>query len=177
MTPSETSRLTLAAAVSIAKAIRKLTKIQVGIKWPNDLVYENKKICGILTEMNAEVDRVNFVVLGIGLNVNSKHSELPEGATSLSQMCRKEISRIKTTQENLRQLEMDYLELKKGRFESLADEWERHSITSGRRVTATLAGRKIHGQATGIDQDGALWIRTDQGLQEKVTAGDIQYLR
>ncbi len=177
MTPSEASRLTLVAAVSVVKTVQKITGIQAGIKWPNDVLFKNKKLCGILTEMNAEADRVNFVVLGIGLNVNSKTSELPEGSTSLKEMAGKEVSRIKTAQELLKQLESDYTDLKKGRFESLAEDWERYSVTSGRRVTATLTGRKIHGQATGIDRDGALWIRTDQGLQEKVTAGDIQYLR
>ena len=77
----------------------------------------------------------------------------------------------------LKELDDDYSRLREGRFAALAEDWEEYSATSGRRVTATLSGRKIQGQATGIDKDGALWIRTDSGLQERVTAGDIQHLR
>ena len=137
----------------------------------------NKKIGGILTEMEAEIDRVHFVVLGIGLNVNSDPKDLPAHANSLKNTLGKTINRIQLAQTLLRQIEKDYLKLKDGKFKEIADAWEEVSVTSGRRVRASVFGRKIQGQATGIDEDGALWIRKDSGLQERVLAGDVEHLR
>lgn len=174
---SEISKITLAAAVSVAKAVKKHTGKVPGIKWPNDVLFEEAKVCGILTEMSGEADRVNFVVLGIGVNVNADPSQLPPGSISLKKIAAREISRVDFARDLLKELDDDYARLKEGRFAELAEEWEGFSATSGRRVTATLSGRKIQGQATGIDKDGALWIRTDSGLQERITAGDIQHLR
>ena len=176
ISPGTASKITLVAAVSIIKTCRKITGETLGIKWPNDIVHQSDKVGGILTEMSAEIDRVNFVVVGIGVNVNSEKKELPPGATSLKEMMGKEISRVEFTRELLRDFEQDYLRFKAGDFENLAREWEDFSATSGRRVMTRVSGRKIQGEALGIDENGALWIRKDNGLQEKITAGDIQHL-
>lgn len=177
LSPAEVSKITLTAAVSVARCSSRFTGRMLGIKWPNDVVYEEKKICGILTEMRAEADRVNFVVLGIGLNVNAEAEELPPEAGSLMQIAGKEIPRLELGRELLRELERDYLRLREGRFDSIAKDWERFSVTSGRRVAAACLGKKIQGQAMGIDADGALWIRTDSGLQQRILAGDVEHLR
>ncbi len=175
--PAEVSKITLMAAVSVVKAIRHITGKEFGIKWPNDVLYGGRKVCGILTELSAEIDRVNFVVLGIGINVNAVAGELPPGATSLREVLGRKISRVALAQRLLRQIEDDYLRFKGGAFKALAEEWEEYSVTSGRRVTARVMGRVLQGQATGIDQDGALWIRKDNGLQERLLAGDVEHLR
>jgi len=172
--PTEASKITLAAAVSVIQAVRKTTGKTLGVKWPNDIVCGHKKVGGILTEMSAEVDRVNFVVVGIGLNINSVSKELPKGSTSLKEIAGHEVSRISFARDLLEQLERDFLLLKKGHFETLAKEWEDFSVVSGRRVAARVSGRKIEGEALGIDKDGALWIRKDDGLQERITAGDVE---
>ncbi len=177
MSPAEIARVTLVTGVSIIKAVRKTTGKPLGLKWPNDIYYEGKKAGGILTEMSAEADKINFVVVGVGLNVNSKGSELPPQAVSLSEAAGREIPRIALAQALLREIENDYQRLKEGRFEDIAREWEEYSVTTGQRVVASLPDRKIEGQATGIDADGALWIRRDDGLQERVLSGDIQQLR
>ena len=177
MPPSGAARLTLGAALSVVRAIREVAKIRAAIKWPNDVVYQEKKLCGILTEMNAEADRVRFVVLGIGLNVNSKAKELPSGSISLREITGKKVSRLALARCLLRELEKDFLRMKKGLFGELTAEWEEHSETTGKRVMATLLDRSVHGQATGIDADGALWIRKDNGLQERILSGDIKHLR
>jgi len=174
--PQEVSRLTLACAVSVIKAIKKTTQKNLGIKWPNDIYYENKKVGGILTEMSAESDRINFIVVGIGINLNADVGELPSGSTSLKKITGHRINRIRFAQQLLRELETDYLQLKNGHFDALAKDWEEFSITSGQRVVATLFGRKIEGQAIGIDKDGALWIRQDNGFQERILAGDVEHL-
>lgn len=174
--PSEVSRITLVAAVSVIQAIRKITGKTLGIRWPNDVLYGDKKVCGILTEMSAEADRMKFVVVGIGVNVNARSAELPEGATSLKEIAGEEVSRVDFAKDLLREIEKDMTRLKQGRFKELAEEWETYSVTSGRRITATLFDKKIYGQALGIDEHGALWIRKDSGLQERILSGDIQHL-
>jgi BirA family biotin operon repressor/biotin-[acetyl-CoA-carboxylase] ligase len=177
MLPQDVSKLTLGCAVSVIKAIQKTTGKTLGIKWPNDIYYENKKVAGILTEMSAESDRINFIVVGIGINLNSESNQLPPGSISLKEITGREVNRIAFGQALLRQLETDYLRLKNSEFEELAKDWETYSVTSGHRVTATLFGRKIEGQAVGIDKEGALWIRQDNGFQERIVAGDVERLR
>ena len=177
LSPQELPRLTLAAALSVTRAIKAVTGISVGIKWPNDILYKEKKLCGILTEMSAESDRLRFVVLGIGLNVNTRAKDLLPTATSLREIAGEEVPRVALVQQILRELEKDMLRLKKMQFDKLSEEWEEHSETTGKRVVATLLDRSVQGQATGIDRDGALWIRKDNGLQEKIVSGDIKHLR
>jgi len=175
--PSEVPRLTLAVSIAVARAIKRETGVKAGIKWPNDVLIGEKKVCGILTEMSAEVDRVKYVVIGIGVNANTAAKDLPEGAASLRGVTGKDIHRPEFARTLLAELETEYTRLKEGRYEDIAKEWEEYTVTSGRRVTATVSGRKIQGHAVGIDLDGALWIRRDNGLQERVIAGDIQHLR
>jgi len=127
--------------------------------------------------MSAEADRVKFVVIGIGINVNSDEKELPPGSISLKEITGREVSRVEFARQLFVEFEKDYLLLKKGSFEALAKDWEEFSVTSGRRVVAHLLGREVQGEAVGIDPDGALWIRKDNGLQEKITAGDVEHLR
>ena len=177
LSPADVPKITLAAALSVARAARSLTGADLGIKWPNDLLFKGKKVGGILTEMNAEADRVHFVVLGIGVNVNGAKKELPPEATSLKEIAGKTISRLEFARELLAQLEKDYIVFKNGAFDTLANEWENLSVTSGRRVSAGVPGRKVQGQVVGIDKDGALWIRKDNGLQERILAGDVTLLR
>ncbi len=174
--PHEVSKLTLACAVSVIKTIKKITGKNLGIKWPNDIYYENKKVGGILTEMSAESDRINFIVVGIGINLNAEPGELPPGSTSLKKITTRAIDRIGFGRELLRELEKDYLKLTNNRFDELVKDWEAFSITSGQRVVATLFGRKIEGLAVGIDKEGALWIRQDNGFQERIVAGDVEHL-
>ncbi|OIO39254.1 MAG: biotin--[acetyl-CoA-carboxylase] ligase [Candidatus Omnitrophica bacterium CG1_02_49_16] len=176
MLPQDISKLTLACAVSVIKAVKKMTGKTLGIKWPNDIYYENKKVGGILTEMSAESDRINFIVVGIGINLNSEQSQLPPGSISLKEITGSFVNRVLFGQELLRELETDYLRLKNNQFEELVKDWETYSVTSGHRVIATLFGRKIEGQAIGIDKEGALWIRQDNGFQERIVAGDVEHL-
>ncbi len=177
LSPQELPRITLAAALSVTRAVKAVAGVAVGIKWPNDLLYKEKKLCGILTEMSAESDRVRFVVLGIGLNVNVRAKDLLPTATSLREITGEDVPRVPLVRRILEELEKDLVRLRKKQFEALSEEWEEHSETTGKRVVATLLDRSVQGQATGIDRDGALWIRTDNGLQERIVSGDIKHLR
>jgi len=104
-TPQQAPILTLLAAISVAEAIKEYCGLEVKIKWPNDVLAKDKKIGGILTELNAEMDATRFVVIGIGLNVNNDKQTLMAGATSLKEQMQQEISRVGLLQELFRKLE------------------------------------------------------------------------
>ncbi len=175
--PSDVAKITLILALSAVRAVKRLTDVSLGVKWPNDLLYREKKVGGILTEMNAEADKIHFVVAGLGLNINSAQDELPDTATSLSVIAGAKQPRVKILQAILAELEHDLDIFKSGGFEKLAEEWESYSETTGKRVSVSLLGRTLQGEARGIDKDGALWVRTDTGILEKVLSGDVQHLR
>ncbi len=174
----QVTRLTLLSAVAAAEAIKTVSGLSPLIKWPNDLIYKNRKLAGILTELSADTDRVKFVILGLGINVNSPLHALPAGATSLKHETQKQQSRIHLLQEILRELERWYLCLTQEGFDPLMRRWQELSLTMNQRVRvvdSSLAGQAglIEGEAVGIDQDGGLLIRQDSGVITKKMAGDV----
>lgn len=175
--PMQVPKITLLVAVSVVSAIRKLAQLQTLIRWPNDVLINGRKVCGILTEMNAEADRVNFIILGIGVNVTSKRSSLPKGATSLFAEGARDISRCQLLRELLMDLESNYLSFKREGFAPVVQEWQNFSAILGNRVKIISHSEKLEGQAAGIDSDGALIIRLDNGFQRKILAGDVELLR
>ncbi|MDP2043974.1 MAG: biotin--[acetyl-CoA-carboxylase] ligase [Candidatus Omnitrophota bacterium] len=175
--PAASPILTLMSAVSICEAIKEVTNLDARIKWPNDVLIHNKKLAGILTEMNAEVDKVNFVVIGIGLNVNNDKKSLISGATSLKEQSGQPISRILLLQELLRRIENNYSLLEDKGAQAIIDKWRIFSLTLGRRVKVYCQDKHIEGQAVNIDKDGGLLIRKDSGLIQKVMSGDVMHCR
>lgn len=177
ITALDAPRVTLAAAVCVARAVERETGLGARIKWPNDLLLNERKLCGILTEMSAETDRVAFIIVGIGLNVNADPAELPPGSISIASVLGRVVRRAPLVRSILTELDAAYGRIKDGVFDGIASAWEEYSGTTGQRVIAHLPGRTVQGAAQGIDTDGALWIRTDSGLQERVLTGDIVHLR
>ena len=176
--PNASSILTLLAAVSLCEAIQEITTLEARIKWPNDILIHNKKLGGILTELNAEMDSVRFIVIGIGINVNNEHKTIPEGATSLKEQKKENINRIALVQEILRKIEANYsLFQKRTGKESIIDKWRNYNITLGRKVKVACQSIHLEGQALDIDIDGGLLVRRDCGLVEKVMAGDVVLCR
>lgn len=177
ISPSASPILTLLSAVSICEAIKNIVGLDAQIKWPNDVFICNKKIAGILTEMNAEVDKVNFVVIGIGLNVNNDKKSLVAQATSLKEQAGQSLSRVLLLQELLRKIENNYFLLEEKGAQAIIDKWRNFSLTLGRRVKVYCQDKHIEGQAVDVDQDGALLIRKDSGLMQKVFSGDVMHCR
>lgn len=173
ISPAESPKLTLLSAVAICQAIRKVTRLDCLIKWPNDLMVNNKKVGGILTEMNAEMDMVRFIVIGIGINVNAPESLLPAKATSLKEQLGERVSRVELTKEILISIEKEYILFQREGFKAVIDKWIKFSATLGHRVRAQFHKEDIEGQAVDIDDDGALLIRRDSGFVQRITAGDI----
>ncbi|MCP4649983.1 MAG: biotin--[acetyl-CoA-carboxylase] ligase [PVC group bacterium] len=173
ITPEEAGKITLMAAVSIAKTIRQLSGLPAVIKWPNDIMIENEKICGILTEMSAELDMINFVVLGVGININTDSHKLPPGATSVCQKLGREINRVEFLRVLLLEMERHYEKIKKKKFTLIIDEWRNLSTTLGNRIKVKWRGRIIEGQAMDVDENGALIMRDDLGFLHHVLSGDV----
>lgn len=171
--PQDAPKCTLMAAVAVVRAMRAIG-FEAGIKWPNDILYKGKKLTGILTEMSAEMDRINYVVIGIGINANIPAEAFPEDirdkATSISAQMG-EIDRIGFFQELLRQLETLYLGVQHG-FDELLDEWRRLSVTLGQEIKVIGFDESFDGKAVDIDADGALLVETHQGIR-RVLAGDV----
>jgi BirA family transcriptional regulator, biotin operon repressor / biotin---[acetyl-CoA-carboxylase] ligase len=175
--PPSITRLTIAAAASLARAIEVVTGLKPEIKWPNDLLLGGRKVAGILTEMSAEVDRVRHAIVGMGVDVNHESGDFPfelrRVATSLRIESGRSIARGELALMMLRELDRDYERTRSNRFEELADEWEARCTTIGRMVTIQLGPRQLRGRAESLDADGALLLRTEHGHLERVVGGDV----
>ena len=174
--PQEAPKCTLMAAVAIAKAIEKITELQVGIKWPNDILYNKQKLVGILTEMNAEMDCINYIIIGMGINVNIQKNEFPlelqQIATSLAILKGEKISRVKLLNEILFQIETLYNVAQAEGFVKILEEWKKYSVTLGKTVDVIGINDTFVGVAMDIDADGALLVKTETGIK-RVLAGDV----
>jgi len=174
---SDASQLTLVFAVAICQAIRLSTGLDAMIKWPNDILIGEKKVAGILTELNAEMDRINFIVLGIGINVGGKLPSFLKEATCLEARADKKISRVELLQEVLRQSEKYYLSFQRQGFAPLADEWRKLSSTLKTNVKIIEVNKTTEGKAIDIDAQGALLIQKKDGSVVRKISGDVVHLR
>jgi BirA family biotin operon repressor/biotin-[acetyl-CoA-carboxylase] ligase len=177
--PARAPELTLVASVALCDALRQ-SGIAAGIKWPNDLLASGRKIAGILTELAAEPDRVHWVVLGAGVNVNARAEDFPEDlrkdATSILIERGQAAPRALFAVACFTALE-DWLDrhAEEG-FGPIRDAWRERSVTLGREVIVKADGREIAGTAEDIDEAGALLVRTRAGV-ERLLAGDVTLLR
>jgi BirA family biotin operon repressor/biotin-[acetyl-CoA-carboxylase] ligase len=180
LSPVAAPILTLLAGVAAQHAVRSAIGLRADIRWPNDLLVNGKKVCGILTEMKAEVDRLHLVVIGIGINVNNSRmpEELKEIATSLALEGGRQFSRLHILAELLRDVERYYHMLLKEGDEAIVRDWAAaSSYAEGKRVRVKVPGSEYSGITTGLDTSGALKIRRDDGRQELLVAGEITELR
>jgi BirA family biotin operon repressor/biotin-[acetyl-CoA-carboxylase] ligase len=176
LSPTAAPILTLMAGVACQQAITAITGLSVDIRWPNDLLVNGKKVCGILTEMNAELGRLHAVVLGIGINVN--HGEMPAElkrmATSLRIESRRSWPRVQMLVALLRELETNYrLLLEKGNS-GIAERWAAASTYAcGKRIRILTPQGESFATTTGLEAGGALQVRYEDGRQEALVAGEV----
>ncbi|MBI4972810.1 MAG: biotin--[acetyl-CoA-carboxylase] ligase [Candidatus Omnitrophica bacterium] len=175
--PAQAPIITLLAAVSICEAIKRITGLEAKIKWPNDILMYQKKLGGILTELNAETDELRFAVIGLGLNVNNDKKALLTSATSLKEQKKENINRLDLLQEILRRIEANYLLFQGKGPQPIIEQWREYNITLGRRVKVISHKELREGEAIDIDIDGGLLLRQDSGLTEKIMAGDVAHCR
>lgn len=175
MAPVDAPKITLATAVAIARTVRTETGLAPGIKWPNDIIIAGKKVCGILTEIKADMDCIHYVIVGLGLNVNNLEfpGEIFSVATSLRQQSGQFLNRAKIAAGLIWNLENCFQELIDQGFGALRNEWREYCINIGREVTVTGLNEVIEGRAVDIDQDGLLIVQDQEGRIQKVVAGDV----
>jgi BirA family biotin operon repressor/biotin-[acetyl-CoA-carboxylase] ligase len=169
---SAAQRLTVAASVAVARAVRQVSSVDARIKWPNDVTARGRKLAGILTELHAESDEILFAILGIGIDVNCAREELPEIATSLQIETGKAQDRTALAAMVLSELD-DCYRLARTDFERVSDEWAALCTTLGRQIVVTMGARRIEGHAQALDGDGALLLRKDNGQTERIVGGDV----
>lgn len=169
--PAQLPHLTLAAGVAITEAAI-AHGLDAGIKWPNDVLVgdDEAKLAGILTEMEAEADRVAWVIVGMGINANIDTNILPNGATSFAANAG-DVDRAQLTATIV-----DRFDALVGKTESTLDAWREHNVTLGRRVRVSTQDETIVGKAIDIEPPGSLIIDTSSG-QRTVYAGDCDHLR
>lgn len=174
--PDKAYQITQTAAVAIVKAIEKITGLSAGIKWPNDIIINGKKVCGILTEMSAEPDRINYIILGIGINVNTSIEDIPEylrdKATSLKAELGKEVSRKELVAAIFKNIEKEYYGFVQNDFRAVIDDCRKYSVLLGKEITITQMDKTYKGRAIDIREDGVLLIRTPEGMIEAIS-GDV----
>ncbi|WP_428912622.1 biotin--[acetyl-CoA-carboxylase] ligase [Niallia sp. Krafla_26] len=174
--PQKAPQLTLITAVAVAQAIEELTPLLPEIKWPNDLLINGKKVTGILTELQAESDQINSVIIGIGMNVNQESfpPDLQSIATSLHIEGGVKVNRAKLIQAVLTRLENLYdLYVQEG-FYPIKLLWEGYAVSIGKNITARTLKETFHGKALGITDDGVLMLEDNSGKIHYIYSADIE---
>jgi BirA family biotin operon repressor/biotin-[acetyl-CoA-carboxylase] ligase len=174
--PAAAPILTLMAGLAAYSAISGVARMPVDIRWPNDLLLNGKKVCGILTEMSAELDRIHAVVLGVGINVNHRDmpAELKSSATSLRVEGRKRYSRAQILVTLLQELEGHYRVLLEEGGAAIINAWSAaSSFAKGKRVRVLTGSGEFVGTTDGLEPSGALRVRRDDGSIEPLVAGEV----
>lgn len=175
LNPHDVVSLTQVAAISVVNAIEENTICKAGIKWPNDIIINDKKVCGILTEMSSEIDKINYIIVGIGLNVNISlfPDDISNKATSLMIELSEKIDRKKLLASILNNFEKFYSIFLRFGFNSVRDMCKKYSITIGRDVIIKANNIEYTGYAVDIDNDGNLIVETKNYGVKKVLSGDV----
>jgi len=195
MAPADAQIFTLAAAAAAVKAIYASTGIRTGIKWPNDIVYDGKKVCGILLEMNSEADMVNYIILGIGINFSQEDRDFPEelhdravsimsvyeaekksafrSCDTMRDPDEKRPSRLGLTRALLRELDAVLQDIMNGKRDSILDTWKEYSVTLGRQIRFTIRDNELTGTAVDIAHDGRLLVDSSDGIRRELVSGEI----
>lgn len=176
MLPSSASMITLAAALSVTEGIREACGLDCLIKWPNDITAEGKKLCGILTEMSAELEEIHYIVVGIGINANivSFPEEIRETASSLCLLTGKNVRRSQVIAEVMRAMEIYYSRFMEcGDLSLLKDTYNARLANIGRQVKVLGLKEEYTGIARGIDESGELLIEMEDKSVRRVISGEV----
>jgi BirA family transcriptional regulator, biotin operon repressor / biotin---[acetyl-CoA-carboxylase] ligase len=166
--------MVMLASLAVSRGIETVTGLKCQIKWPNDVLIREKKVCGILIENDIRKNTLNYVVIGIGINVNMRLSEYPEiasFATSLSDQLGQEVPRLELVRQVLFNLDTLYLSMTQRDF--ILQEWKNRLSTLGQDVEIKQGNRVYRGIAESVSKDGSLLIRQKDGKSVRIIAGDI----
>lgn len=177
ISPPESQLITLVAGLAVARCLQEYCNTAAGIKWPNDIMVGGKKICGILTEIRAEVDRVHFLALGIGLNVNTGQEDYPievrDLITSLKLLTDSEWNRRALLSVLLESVEREYfLFLKEGKGR-IIEKWKMYDVTLNNYVTVKSGNKSYSGTAVDLSDNGGLILQVEDGTLLTVYSGEV----
>ena len=167
--PVSSFRVSFAVSLTLAGLLNEMFGVDVRLKWPNDLLVDERKLCGILSELEGEADRVAFVNVGVGINVNNDPSDIEPAATSLKAILGREVSR-----KDIMARFLDAFEerMKTAAFDRVIEEWKAHTVTLNREVRVVTIRETFTGKAVDIDESGALVLQCADGSLQKVLYGD-----
>ena len=172
MPPALSARVNFAASLTLARTLREMFTVPATVKWPNDILVDGRKISGMLSEMEAEADRVTYINIGIGLNANNDPTPEEPAATSLINLLGQPVSRkailakfIEAFRRQMHQIPLDHV----------ISQWKRYTSTLDRPVRIATYRDVTEGRAVDVDDDGALIVRLDDGTRQRVVYGDCFY--
>lgn len=179
--PEEVQLITLASSVAIVSAMKDAAGIDAGIKWPNDIILDGRKVCGILTEMSSEMERVNYVVLGIGINFSQELRDFPEElrdkAVSIREFMAgkglKPCKKAELVRSVLIRLDEVYRMLLEGRKSKIIASWKNMSVTMDRDILVSGRDISFAGKAVDITGDGRLVVLCDNGILKEIISGEV----
>jgi BirA family biotin operon repressor/biotin-[acetyl-CoA-carboxylase] ligase len=163
------SRMNFLASLTMAQVLREMYQIEAAVKWPNDILVNERKLSGMLSELEAEADRVFFINIGMGINVNNDPTGVEPRATSLKKLMGREISKIKLLARFLDEFED---RLKNVDFEDVISEWKKYAVTLQRQVRIVTQREVSEGLAVDVDENGALIVKLADGSLKKILYGD-----
>jgi BirA family biotin operon repressor/biotin-[acetyl-CoA-carboxylase] ligase len=176
ITPARAPQISILAGVAVAEVLESYCPDMIKLKWPNDVLIDGKKVCGILSQMKTAVSEIDFIVLGIGINVNISYSQFPKEicilATSLAIETDREISRQELIISLYENLAKWYKYLLKDGFDRIKEKWLSLSPMIGKPVQVMFQEEAVSGKAIGLDEDGSLILLTAGNKELKVSAGD-----
>jgi BirA family biotin operon repressor/biotin-[acetyl-CoA-carboxylase] ligase len=178
LSPHQMQRLTMICSLAACDAIASVSGLRAAVKWPNDVLIGGRKVCGILTELELRGQRVDYAIVGMGINVNVEFGAAPAMvslATSLSMEAGHPVSRLDLLVALLTDIEGRYEALQAGH--SFEEEWADRMVTLRHYVRVTEGREEWQGLAVGVDRDGALLLRLPDGTTRRVLAGDVTLSR
>lgn len=176
ISPLKAPQLTLVMAIAVAEGIKEVTGLETKIKWPNDIVVNGRKICGILTEMSTEIDYINHVVIGAGINVNQDDfpEDIRKTASSLKMELGKQVKRSELIAAIMKSFEKDYeIFVKTEDLSGLQELYNSMLVNLDRDVKVLEPGNEYEAHALGINKTGELIVRTAEGEEKEIYAGEV----
>ena len=176
--PNEAPKMTLLTAVAVAETLHSLTQLKANIKWPNDILINGKKIAGILTEISTEMDAIDYIVVGLGMNVNTPDfpDDIHKKATSIFIETGKHFPRVKLIREYIQWHEKYYEIFMKTGFEPITKRWKEFSNILGRKIIVEIIDKKYIGEVQDIDSDGTLILKDNNGKYHRISSGDVTFM-
>jgi BirA family biotin operon repressor/biotin-[acetyl-CoA-carboxylase] ligase len=163
------SRVNFLASMTLARLLRDGYGVAAGVKWPNDILVQGRKLCGLLSEMEAEGERVAFINIGIGLNVNNDTAGVEPPATSLKALLGREVSRREFLARFLDEFEAG---IAAGAWDAVIPAWKAYSVTLNKPVRIVTLKEELRGIAVDVDENGALILRESDGSLKHIIYGD-----